>query len=1257
MTASELVLRKEFLQFKVTEENFRARPDEFAGQYLKLHSYQLTAQAFLSPDTHNKSLHLLHMAGSGKTLSAIAIAKTYLDLFQHLYNAALAKLSVKKVNYRVLQDIDRATPSIFILGFGGPKAAFIRDLMRYPEFGFITIAEKIELAKLAKQAAVGSETDITAWKDYYSMIKRRITNKSRGGFFKFYGYDEFVNRLFTAPAHLLMDLEKRVLLAHRAWNLMDDAARTGAQPPPTLDALIMEAIDRGDILVNNDFLASLENALVICDEAHNTYNMVSKNNRGVAIQYVCEKVPSVRLVTMSATPFNNSPTEVVELLNYHLAAWKTPDQPLQLFSKRDFFTGQQLNPGALEKITQAWEGKVSFIQDIDLRYFPEKKFAGETILLPAPIGTHPAGSEIPYLKFTPCPMSELHQRTLTAYFKAKSGETPDDLSEEDVALADVSFREIPMSGYAIFDMVFPSPGEFGVFKSEEIKSTIINAPADWQASVGIHAVKGITRSDSFLYKGKFLLRETIGLYSAKAAKLLDILFDTIALSGGDPEKTQKVMIYHDRVATSGVLFYQELLLANGFLGEYGDPVDASICCVCGKQLREHTNEHASKHTNEHTNEHASKHANGDDTRAGSTHRFIPARFIVAHSLVDKRVMEESMTKYNAPDNYLGHAYMIILGSRIVRESYEFKDTRVQIIMSMPTSMASMQQIHGRVVRKDSHANLPPEMRTVTIYTLLTVVNPEYEHVDKISPEIYRYVDKLDQYKTIQIIERGMNSVAFDADIHRSITMPPAIIDRYFPGGKGPVDIFGNLYFEPVRVIPADAKPTEDTFLMAGKWRTEISTITFFIKKLFLRQPAWKYDDLWAAVRNPPFASESNPRMFSENNFIIALSNLVDVGTAPIPLHLSKQSATDTAFMNNPAVIVSRLLDQNDKFITRDGVRAKIEHTGDLYVLAPIVDPEVNPLNIIHKEYIEHIRDTEISLMRSARVLSNKPALDVETYLRPIAPRKGIVVNIDAFVKESRVGLNFELALTKFTAGQVTFERFLFDTSIDFQQTLIERLIMAGFGQSDIRVRDFALVIDGLTAANAIVTVGEIKKYKDVARLITGSIDEKDDGAPIGYLSKKSVRVYNLVDSWIDVNKISLNKQFSYKENDITIGYLEPRDDLIVFKLRAPAQKIKEKISTGMSKRSHLTEVNVAGMDTRTIEKGIVCGSKNKLELVSIMAALGADVEDIKKRGIKIHKLCFAIRHNILARELKNRKAGTREKWLYFWWDEMPSLIN
>jgi hypothetical protein len=66
--------------------------------------------------------------------------------------------------------------------------------------------------------------------------------------------------------------------------------RASMPPPPSLDDLIKEAIARDEIIINTQFLASLENSLIIGDEIHNTYNMVSKNNRGVAIQFVLEKV-------------------------------------------------------------------------------------------------------------------------------------------------------------------------------------------------------------------------------------------------------------------------------------------------------------------------------------------------------------------------------------------------------------------------------------------------------------------------------------------------------------------------------------------------------------------------------------------------------------------------------------------------------------------------------------------------------------------------------------------------------------------------------------------------------------------------------------------------------------------------------------------------------------------------------------------------------------------------------------------------------
>lgn len=210
----EFISRKEILQHKLEDYDFRqVSPDEYLRSYLKLHSYQLTSAQYMDISTHHHSLHLQHAPGAGKTLSAIATAMKYIEHYKRIYDAERAKISGH--NYVARMELDRTTPSVFVLGFGGPKAAFIRDLLGNPEFGFISIAEKLELAVLAKNASRGIPADIAAYKDAYSKIKRRITNKQLGGFFKFYGYEEFANRIFSgASSRQLVELEASVLRAN-----------------------------------------------------------------------------------------------------------------------------------------------------------------------------------------------------------------------------------------------------------------------------------------------------------------------------------------------------------------------------------------------------------------------------------------------------------------------------------------------------------------------------------------------------------------------------------------------------------------------------------------------------------------------------------------------------------------------------------------------------------------------------------------------------------------------------------------------------------------------------------------------------------------------------------------------------------------------------------------------------------------------------------------------------------------------------------
>ena len=109
---------------------------------------------------------------------------------------------------------------------------------------------------------------------------------------------------------------------------------------------IRVALANGKLAYNTELLAQFKNSLIICDEIHNVYNSIEKNNWGIAIQAVLDKEPTCRAVFASATPLNNSPTEIIDLLNLLIPQ----DQRL---TKSVFFSNNNvLKPNALEKIAE-----------------------------------------------------------------------------------------------------------------------------------------------------------------------------------------------------------------------------------------------------------------------------------------------------------------------------------------------------------------------------------------------------------------------------------------------------------------------------------------------------------------------------------------------------------------------------------------------------------------------------------------------------------------------------------------------------------------------------------------------------------------------------------------------------------------------------------------------------------------------------------------------------------------------------------------
>lgn len=1213
------------------------------------------------------------------TLGAISIAQEFIRIYRKMYANIAAKTQAGRRNYA---ELDRGTPTVFVLGFGGTKSAFIRDLLKYPEFGFISLTEKDELVKRQKIADAGLSEDIKHLKEYYTHLKKRITNKSKDGFYKFFGYDEFVNRLFLSDEVKLTDLEALATQKLRAGENI------------TLEDIIYDYIQSGKIQVNQQLLAMFENSLIICDEIHNTYNMNMKNNRGVAIQFLLDSVPSLRFLSLSATPINNSPTEVVELINYLVP----PDKKI---TKKGFFANARtLLPGKLSEIGEITRGRISFLQDVNIKYFPKRNFLGDPIQLPKDVENLTAGSNIPYLKFIPCPMSKLHQETYNHYLSSDQQHVTNELEQmqlepteitEPVKLMETesegekaensildealeepveeeieelpaigaprySYHSIPTDGYSIYDIVFPNPEseEFGIFRSSEVRNKIAMAPQEWKDKHKINIKKFSALNN--IITGDFLLRENIGAYSTKCETLINILTEIIAEAGGDANKCQKIMIYHDRVKMSGVLLLQELLRTNNFLDEYSEPVDATICCICGKPLVEHTKDKEHNHT------------------------YRPVRFVVAHSDVDKATMDQSLAKFNSPDNAHGMNYMILIGSKIIKESYDFKDIQNLIIMSLPINIPTLIQVFGRCIRKHSHINLPPEQRKVNIRILISMVNKSLQYSDPISPEMYRYIDKLSDYIVIQHIEREFNRNAIDSDIHRDINMPPDLRKEYFPGDMSePVNLIGNLYFEPAIQVP-NYKLSElntNTFTTYSYYDEEIRTISFIIKRLFMYQPIWTYDDLWESVKSPPIGIEVNPKLFMESNFIIALNNLVGYATNIISAVKRKQELTET-------LLIERIFDYNEKYIYLGGIKHKIEQIDKYYILFPVTELPENPLNIVYAEYLEHVRDKERAMIKELVEPNNRILIDAETYLRGMNRRAGIHINIESFIKESKANVNYLAKKQQFIENYKSREDitgFLSDFSSQFQMNFIEEAILYSMLGPNVIVANentyklYTKAIELLDKFGVIIYLKEIAKYKDTAKQYKNGLPNLPDNTPLGYMTAKSIRLfdpqttdltkanYETVErgKWLEVSKIALNRHMSYKENEIIVGYLESDEDSMKFKLRKPVHKIKEDIQKDAqikkltkSEMEGVTARTVVG-DTRLIERGIVCGTKTKHELLQIVANLGISVSKLEKHDIRIKKLCEIIKRKLIENEIKERQKDSRYKWLYAWWDESVAL--
>lgn len=1196
---NDILTRKEFLIFKksiesskfvnkLEEENEKKNiiPKFLIpkSNYLELKSYQLFVRNFLNPNTPYSRLLLTWSTGLGKSIGSLSIAIEFIRYYQ------LQEWSSK----------DQAG-TVYIIGF--TQSIFREELLKHPEFGFITKDELEKLKILQKNSHTGDPQDIDKLKKFYSNIKKRLYSRKGNGFFKFIGYKELYNRLILFDESIPYD--KRPNLTILSKQELDEQINTGA------------------IKINTKLLNGFANSLIICDEIHNVYNTFEKNNWGISLQLILNHHKTCRALFLSATPLNNSPTEIIDLLNLLL-----PRSLYSILHKEDFFdkpneeSAKIISPEKENEITEYLKGRISFIQDQNPKSMASREIIGEKI------------PGIDYLRFIRCPMSKFHYNT---YKKA--------LSESLSPTVNVGYDGQYLIDYSLPDPQLKNPySGIGLYKSNDIKTKISNASSEWQSKYGIK----YNTSNDVIY-GDILKIDNLKIISTKYETMMHTLFKNVKDSRG------KTFIYHNNIHMTGTLLIKEIMLKNGIIGEFDTITDNTKCCICSKERKFHTKEQLSPVIINTISIKKNK----------SVHHFQAMRFGIIHSNLEKNQISRTLEKFNNLNNITGNKLYILIGSRIIKESHSMNSVRNIFIMSKPDNISSLIQIIGRALRLNSHKLLPKSEQHVDIRIFVSSTGKR-----ELSIEETKYLRKAQTYRVIQLIEKRIHENSIDAYFNYDIIWPNKTIDSelYKPNPKNEYGLSILPYtLEKQKGLKLDEMNLGTFNVYYAKH--EVNFIIYIIKRLFIETSSiWTYNDLLMAVMKPPFHIEIDPKIISKDLFNIALNSLIytsnTIYTEPIINNLIND-------LNDS--IMDKIHNHYDKIILNiNDVNYIISHVGELYSLAPVINDEIfidtdsvfrNPPQSIDtyidiSQYLEFgsINDFNTKKKKFINKWKSIPLSNLESvfldfgnefHIKLLEEIIEYVFNLLTSVNVKKdPNHNFYLKMLYFydIYKLVLWAHIITDESLKSKYSKYVTNIFLKLNKLDksldnktkTNTNTTNILIDTLNKSDKDwISTGMINKFNQNIKEIDRNVLSKNrnkplaeiqrvraDLLPVGHFLNKVLKIYEPeLKIWTDYNFINTE---NIKENDTIIGYDKRGDNSISvkFKLREP--------------------INIK-KDIRKMERGSVCNTKSKSYLLDIAKKLGVENYSI---DTNIDTLCENIRSRLIYLELKEREKLNGVKYFY-----------
>lgn len=780
---------------------------------LHLHDMQIFVQRWFNPNSPVERFLLCWDTGLGKTIAAIQIGQWFARQYASRKLVALE---------------DR--PTVFIIGF--TRAIIQAEMLRDPKHGFVTIQELAELRKLrvaaAEAVAAGNTTapETYQYHGFLGTLKRSLTDRSRGGYYQFYGYREFASQLFElTPKGEREDVKINELFRRPTSDSDIDPMALFVQRISNLEK-------RSLVRVNTALVKRMRQGLIIADEIHNVYNVHEPNMYGVAIQYILDVYPpgdAPRALFMSATPMSGSPTEIVDMLNLlvprPLLPDKRPVRPGDLFIRKPGpkpgTSALSLKSGALDLITQLCTGRVSFMtiemaeKDPHDLIFPTVNYLGKPV-------NGPDGQPIPYLKFVEADVSAMQVNALKTW-RANAGSTGIGLP----GAAD----------YALYDMVFPNPDGSVLYTSSSahpITQVMALADKEWRGKNRISVLPGSTATGRHVpvLSGDFLALPALAKYSGKYAAFMRSVIDFIKTRPG------KMLVYHDRVQVTGVGLIAQILRFNGLAPTDEPPVEGTLCSVCGVTMRAHSAKHIK-------------------------HEYVPARFGVLTGAMDSNMKDRTLAMFNMANNIDGHGMRVLVGSRVIIEGLNMMGTRSHHVLSIPQDISTLIQILGRSARRGSHSRLASEERKVDITIWLNRC-PSGDRACPTPPDRIKIAAKIADNLLIQDVMRAIRIGAVNSFLPQA-----EVLEHIKPGLKG-------LPFKPmVSFREVQESPMQLTSYYAYQHANlDVQRVIQVIRVLFTRRPVWPITKLVEAVQNSVVQDQSvNPSYYPTGLIYLALFRL------------------------------------------------------------------------------------------------------------------------------------------------------------------------------------------------------------------------------------------------------------------------------------------------------------------------------------------------------------------------------------------------